>query len=153
MCIRDRYTPFKVLIIPTQTNTLGVSLLCDLDVIATGKTVGYNMKADFELSALGDGDLDMPVLSQQEGTFVNINKTVVPTNAAIAYDGYTLNDIANEILDIKRKNTIDYTATIFHKIPFDCLENYYTNDRVEHRGYHLEAQDVSIVCEDIKTEF
>ena len=32
------------------------------------------MKADFELSALGDGDLDIPALNQQEGTFTNIDK-------------------------------------------------------------------------------
>lgn len=149
----EKYTDFKVLVVPTQTNTLGVSLLCDLDVIASGKTVGYNMKADFQLSALGDGDIDMPVLSQQEGTFVNMNKTVVPTNAAVSYDGYALSDLANEILDIKVKNTIDYTATLFNKVPFDCLENHYTNDRVEHRGYKLEAQAVTLDEENLKTEF
>lgn len=149
----EKYTDFKVLVAPTQTNTLGVSLLCDLDVIATGKTVGYNMKADFQLSALGDGDIDMPVISQQEGTFVNINKTVVPTNAAVPYDGYTLNDIANEILDTKVKHTVDYTATLFNKVPFDCLENHFSNDRVEHRGYNLESQVARITDEDVKTEF
>ncbi len=149
----EKYTDFKVLVVPTQTNTLGVSLLCDLDVIASGKTVGYNMKADFQLSALGDGDIDMPVISQQEGTFVNINKTVVPTNAAVSYDGYALSDLANEILDIKVKNTIDYTATLFNKVPFDCLENHYTNDRVEHRGYKLETQTVTVGEENLKTEF
>jgi len=149
----EKYTDFKVLVVPTQTNTLGVSLLCDLDVIASGKTVGYNMKADFQLSALGDGDIDMPVISQQEGTFVNINKTVVPTNAAVSYDGYALSDLANEILNIKVKNTIDYTATLFNKVPFDCLENHYTNDRVEHRGYKLEAQTVTVGEENLKTEF
>ena len=148
----EKYTVFKVLIIPTQTNTLGVSLLCDLDLIATGKTVGYNMKADFELSALGDGDIDMPVLSQQEGTFTNINKKVVPTNGAIAYNGYELNDIANEILDITMKNTIDYTKEIFNNIAFDDLENYYSNDRVEHRGYSLETKLVSTNDESLSKE-
>ena len=149
----EKYTDFKVLVVPTQTNTLGVSLLCDLDMIATGKTVGYNMKADFQLSALGDGNIDMPVISQQEGTFVNMNKTVVPTNAAISYEGYTLNNIANEILDNKIKDTIDYTAMIFDKIAFDCLENYYSNDRVEHRGYILETQKVTTLDESVKNKF
>ncbi len=135
----EKYTKFTVLIIPSQTNTLGVSLLCDLDVIANGTTVGYNMAADYQMSALGDGDIDMPVLSQQEGTFVNIDKRVVPTNAAVAYNGYSLNDIANEILDNKKENTIEYTTEIFKGIAFDDLENRYTNDRVEHRGYILEA--------------
>ena len=39
-------------------------------------SVGYNEKADFQISALGDGALDMPALNQQEGTFVNIDKRV-----------------------------------------------------------------------------
>jgi len=155
----EKYTSFKVMIVPTQTNTLGVSLLCDLDDEVSGKTVGYNVKADYHLSALGDGDIDMPTLNQQEGTFVNLSKKVVPTNAAIVYNGYELNDIANEILDDKKENTIDYTAEIFNKVEFDSLDNYYSNDRVEHRGYSLEATDVATssytpVCEaiELKTE-
>jgi len=148
----EKYTNFKVVVIPTQTNTLGVSLLCDLDVIATGKTVGYNVKADYQLSALGDGNIDMPVLSQQEGTFANINKSVVPTNSAIVYNGYTLNDITNAILDTNVENTIDYTSTIFNKVAFDSLENHFSNDMVEHRGYNLVATttndiDETTVCE------
>ncbi len=138
----EKYTSFKVVIAPMQTNTLGVSQICDLDVIETGKTVGYNVKADYQLSALGDGDIDMPVLSQQEGTFTNINKKVIPTNAAIVYNGYELNDIANEILDSKKENTIDYTSEIFNNIPFDDLDNFYSNDRVEHRGYSIESKVV-----------
>jgi len=138
----EKHTNFKVIVTPTQTNTLGVGLLCDLDEVITGKTVGYNIKADFQLSALGDGDIDMPPLNQQEGTFVKIDKNVVPTNAAIKYDGYILNEIANELLDHKAQYTIDYTQEIFHKVKFDDLENHFTNDRVEHRGYALVARDV-----------
>ena len=140
----EKHTEFKVLVIPTQTNTLGVSLLCDLDSEVSGKTVGYNVKADYQLSALGDGDLDMPAMNQQEGTFVNIDKKVIPTNAAISYAGYTLNDIANEILETSVENTIDYTSTIFNNIEFDDLENRYGNDRVEYRGYTLDPQNVNI---------
>ncbi len=93
----DKYTDFSLVIIPSQTNTLGVSLLCDIEENIDGFTVGYNEKADFQLSALGDGDLDIPALNQQEGTFTNIDKKVIPTNAALPYNGYTLNDIANEV--------------------------------------------------------
>jgi len=138
----EKYTDFKVLVIPTQTNTLGVCELCDLDEVSTGKTVGYNVPADFELSALGDGDIDMAPLSQQEGTFVNIDKNVVPTNAAIQYDGYVLNDIANEILEYRAQYTIDYTQEIFKKVKFDDLENHFSNDRVEHRGYSLDIKPI-----------
>lgn len=140
--IIDRYTSFNVVIIPSCTNTLGVSLLCELDNDIKGDTFGYNMKANYEISALGDGRLDMPVLNQQEGTFTNIDKRVVPTNSALKYNGYTLNDLANEILDNKMVHTIDYTKEIFKNKEFDSLENYYSNDRVQHRGYELDINDV-----------
>ena len=150
----EKYTNFKVIVPPTQTNTLGVSLICDLDDEVSGKTVGYNVKADYQLSAIGDGDIDMPSLNQQEGTFTNINKKVVPTNAAIVYNGYELNDIANEILELEepnlRLNTIDYTQDLFNKVTFDSLENHFTNDWVEHRGYELENHDVN--TEDVTVE-
>ena len=144
----EKYTEFKVVVTPTQTNTLGVSEICDLDEVSTGKTVGYNVAADFQLSALGDGDLDMPPLNQQEGTFVNIDKNVVPTNAAIKYDGYVLNDIGNAVLDYNVLHTIDYTAEIFEGVKFDDLENHFTNDRVSHRGYTIKTKEVEV--EDIQ---
>jgi NADH-quinone oxidoreductase subunit G len=143
----EKYTQFKVVIIPTQTNTLGVSLLCELDDEIGTKVFGYNTKATFEISALGDGNLDMPALNQQEGTFTNINKNIVPTNAALPYNGYTLNDIANEILELKdldfKENTIDYTKDIFDGIEFDSLTNDFNNDGTENRGYTLKTTNTS----------
>jgi NADH-quinone oxidoreductase subunit G len=139
----EKYTDFNVVIIPSSTNTLGVSLLCDLDEEVTGTTFGYNESADCQISALGDGDLDMPTLNQQEGTFTNIDKRVVPTNAAITYNGYTLNDIANAVLDRNVQYTIDYTAEIFQNVVFDDLDNKFTNAQEEKRGYLLEANDVA----------
>ncbi len=142
----EKTTDFKVVIIPTQTNTLGVSLICELDEEVGSKVVGYNKKANFQLSALGDGNLDMPTLNQQEGTFTNIDKKVVPTNAAMPYNGYVLNDIANEVLGLceetKVEYTVDYTKELFEKVDFDNLENEFTNDWVEHRGYELKPQTV-----------
>ncbi len=154
----DQYTEFKVLIIPTQTNTLGVSLICDLDENASGYTVGYNVNADFQLSALGDGDLDVPALNQQEGTFTNINKRVVPTNAALPFNGYTLNDVANKILDTDVEHTIEYTSSLplskgYHLVEFDSLPNYYSNDRKEHRGYVLKEGKTNILNEVEKPNF
>jgi NADH-quinone oxidoreductase subunit G len=115
----DKYTEFKVVIIPPRTNSLGVSLICDLDDEMGQNVIGYNEKGDFVLSSLGDAKdnlnmLDMPALNQQEGTFTNIDKKVVPTNAALPYKGYELNDIANA-LGLKAKNTIDYT----YNLPID----------------------------------
>ena len=144
----DRYTDFSLVIIPSQTNSLGVSLLCDLEEEAQGYTVGYNEKADFQLSALGDGDLDIPALNQQEGTFTNIDKKVIPTNAALEYKAYTLNDIANEILEKDIEYTIEYTEILptqkgFKAIDFDKLPNYFGNDRVEYRGYALSSSETN----------
>lgn len=140
--IIDRYTDFTVVIIPTQTNTLGVSQICTLSKEVEGFSVGYNMKADFELSALGDGDLDMPALNQQEGTFTNIDKKIIPTNAALAFKGYTLNEIANEVLNDDVEYTIEYTSKLpndkgYKAVEFDDLPNKFGNDQVEYRGYDL----------------
>lgn len=137
------YADFKVVIIPSQTNTLGVSLICELDSDIGNFVVGYNKSGSFILSALGDGDLDMPALNQQEGTFTNIDKRVVPTNAAVAYFGYELNDIANA-LGVTKQNTIDYTAELpeqkgYKNSNFDDLPNYFSNDMQEIRGYLLSS--------------
>lgn len=136
---------FNVVIIPSQTNTLGVSLICELDEFEGKNVIGYNEKANFTLSALGDGDLDMPALNQQEGTFVSLDKRVVPTNAALSYNGYILNDIANAF-GIGETYTMDFTCKLpkdkgFEDKNFDDLSNFYDNDGVEHRGYFLNIKN------------
>ncbi len=150
----ERYTNFNLVILPTKTNTLGVSLICELDEKVEGFTLGYNEKADFQLSSLGDGNLDIPALNQQEGTFVNIDKRVVPTNAALPYKGYTLNDIANELLKQDVEYTIEYTQALptqkgFKTICFDDLSNYFSNDMQEYRGYLLEEIKVDTSFEEV----
>lgn len=142
----DKYTAFDVVIIPSQTNTLGVAQICTLSKEESGFSVGYNVKADFELSALGDGDLDIPALNQQEGTFTNIDKKVIPTNAALEFKGYTLNEIANELLNEDVEYTIEYTAKLplekgYKAVSFDDLPNKFGNDQVEYRGYELTSND------------
>jgi NADH-quinone oxidoreductase subunit G len=137
----EKYTEFELVMIPVLANTLGVSLICDLDEEAGDYTIGYNTKGDFTLSALGNGDLDMPALNQQEGTFTSINKRVNPTNVAIGYGGYVLNDIANA-LGLDAQYTIDYTKHLgkvrgYSPESFDDLPNYYTNSGEEIRGYTL----------------
>jgi len=133
----QKNTLFKVMVIPPVTNTLGVSLICDLDTKQDGFSVGYNVKSDFTLSAKGDGDLDMPALNQQEGTFVNIDKDLVVLNSGVAYNGYVLNEIANK-LGLEAKNTIDYTSKLgFRDIEFDDLDNYYDNSGKAYRGYKI----------------
>ncbi|MCI4406306.1 MAG: NADH-quinone oxidoreductase subunit G [Sulfuricurvum sp.] len=143
----EKYTAFSVTMIPNLSNTLGVAMICDLDAECGSYTIGYNTDGNFTLSALGNGDLDMPALNQQEGTLSSIDKQVNPTNAALPYNGYVLNDIANA-LGLNAKHTIAYTAQLplgagFKAIEFDALPNHYTNAGEEVRGYVLDIQDVA----------
>ena len=131
----------KVAMIPPKTNSLGVALICDLDESGLGRSVGYNEPGDFRLSALGDGDLDMPAMNQQEGTLTNMHKRVVPTNAALEYNGYELNDLMSA-MKLGRELTVDWTEMLgskkgFQAIEFDALPNGYTNSGEETRGYLL----------------
>ncbi|VAY88271.1 NADH-ubiquinone oxidoreductase chain G [hydrothermal vent metagenome] len=139
----DKYTDFNVVILPSATNTLGVSLICNLDEEIGSKVVGYNEMGDFIISDTKNGNLQIPALNQQEGTFVNVDKKVINTNVALDFNGYCLNDIVNEFLNIKMKNTIDYTKKLpiskgFKSIDFDELQNGYNNTGVDLRGYTLD---------------
>ncbi|MEA3419897.1 MAG: NADH-quinone oxidoreductase subunit G [Campylobacterota bacterium] len=130
-----------VVMIPPKTNSLGAALICDLDETAEGYIVGYNENGDFKLSGLGDGDLDIPAMNQQEGTLTNMNRRVTPTNAALDYKGYELNDLMLA-LKLGQRLTIDWTAKLasrkgFQAIAFDDLPNGYTNSGEENRGYEL----------------
>ena len=137
----EKYSAFTLVMIPELTNSLGVALINELSDEEGTYSIGYNTKADFTLSAIGDGDLDMPAMNQQEGTLTSINKRVNPTNAALSYGGYELNDIANA-LGLSAELTIDYTAELptakgFKSEVFDNLPNHYTNSGEEMRGYEL----------------
>jgi len=151
----DRFTDFEVMIIPPKTNSLGVALICDLDEEAGEYTIGYNAKGDFVLSALGDGDLDMPALNQQEGTFTNIDKRVVPTNVALPYEGYVLNDLAKALGVSDKEYTIEFTKELpqekgYKPIEFDDLPNRFLNDGTEERGYRLQSKKVNLSRKNIE---
>jgi NADH-quinone oxidoreductase subunit G len=138
----EKCSDINLTMIPPLTNSLGVALICELDEEKGSYTIGYNVNGDFTLSALGNGDLDMPAINQQEGTLTSINKRVNPTNAAVSYNGYELNDIANE-LGLKAENVIEYTKFLptkvgFKEEEFDNLPNHYENNGEEVRGYLLE---------------
>jgi len=148
LALLEVYADFNVICVPPAGNAMGISLICDLDDAVEGKTVGYNAPADFTLSALGDGDLDMPAMNQQEGTLTTIDKRVVPMNAALPYGGYVLNDIAN-CLDLNASYTIEYTKELpkekgFEAVEFDSLPDYFDTVGNEHRGYLLKSQKVSV---------
>jgi NADH-quinone oxidoreductase subunit G len=130
-----------VVMTPPKSNALGVALICDLDDECSGYTVGYNENGDFRLSALGDGDLDMPAMNQQEGTLTSMSKRVLPTNAALEYGGYELNDIMKALVGAPEE-TIDWTQMLpvekgFKSVAFDSLPNEFTNEGIDNRGYRL----------------
>ena len=139
----QRYTPLKVLVVPPRTNSLGVALICELSEQASaGETLGYNEAGDISFGVL-EADLDAPSLVQQEGTFTNYDKRVVPTNAALDYGGYELNDIACA-LGVCAEHAIGYTPSLgadFEPIKFDDLENFYDNGGANHRGYGLRNKE------------
>lgn len=137
-----KYTNFKVILLPPKTNSLGVAKICKFDTPKEGLVFGYNESGDFTMGVY-ECDLDAPALTQQEGTFVNYDKRVVPTNAALPYFGYELNDLANA-LDIRSNLTVDYTSRLgeiseFSNKNFDDLENFYDNFGNSHRGYLLHS--------------
>ena len=139
----QRYTPFKVLVVSPRTNSLGVALICELSAqMSAGETLGYNEAGDISFGVL-EADLDAPSLVQQEGTFTNYDKRVVPTNAALDYGGYELNDIACA-LGVCAEHAIGYTPSLgadFEPIKFDDLENFYDNGGANHRGYELRNEE------------
>jgi len=148
VALLEEYAGFNVICIPPAGNAMGISLICDLDDEAEGKTVGYNASADFTLSALGNSDLDMPAMNQQEGTLTTLDKRVVPMNVALPYAGYVLNDIANT-LGLNAEYTIDYTKALpldkgFEAVEFDSLPDYFDTVGNENRGYLLKTQNVSL---------
>ncbi len=131
-----------VVMAPPKSNALGVALICDLDDEQSGYTIGYNENGDFKLSGLGNGDLDMPAMNQQEGTLTNIGKRVLPTNVAVDYHGYELNDIVKALVDAPEL-TIDWTVRLplekgFKAVEFDALSNTFTNEGIDNRGYRLD---------------
>ncbi len=138
---------FDVVIVPQYVNSLGVSLICDLDEEIGDYTIGYNEKGDFILSSIENlGDINLPALNQQEGTFTNLDKRVVPTHVALPFDGFCLNDIALH-LGLSNRWTIDFTKELpakagFKKIEFDDIQDYFDLDGTPHRGYELSSKKI-----------
>ncbi|EDZ62836.1 NADH dehydrogenase, subunit G [Sulfurimonas gotlandica GD1] len=139
----EKYSSFSLVVVPSEVNTLGASLICDLDIDEDIiDVVGYNAKGNFIISSLPFANLAVPSLNQQEGTFVNVDNKVLPTNVAVSFDGYSLNDVASAC-GVSSANTIDYTKELkqsagFKNIGFDDLENYLSPYGDDNRGYLLD---------------
>jgi NADH-quinone oxidoreductase subunit G len=144
----EKYSDFSLLVVPNDVNTIGASLICELDEdIACENVVGYNAAGAYVIAASDDADMKVPALNQQEGTVVNLDNRVLPLNAALGFDGYELNDIANAF-GIESEHTIDYTKELpqsagFKAVAFDSLENFLGKFGEDERGYLLDT----ISCE------
>jgi NADH-quinone oxidoreductase subunit G len=145
----ETYTEFSVIVVAPSVNTIGVSLICELDEDTKNENVvGYNASGDYTMGSIGDVMLKLPSLNSQEGTFVSINYQLLATNVAVAFEGYTLNDIAN-VLSVVSEHTIGYTAKLpmskgFKGSAFDDLGNFYSALGEDNRGYILENSDVEV---------
>ena len=144
----EKYSEFSLVIIPSEVNTAGVSLVAELDIDENlDNIVGYNANGNYIISSLEDADLAVPALNQQEGTVVSIDNQVLPLNVALSFDGYTLNDLANS-LGVVKENTVDYTEELsvsvgFKSEKFDDLENFLDVRGNDVRGYILD----NVTCE------
>ncbi|MFA5214990.1 2Fe-2S iron-sulfur cluster-binding protein [Sulfuricurvum sp.] len=142
-------TDFSLVVAASMVNTIGVSLICDLDEDKGGsEVVGYNASGSYVIGSVGEVDLPLPALNSQEGTFVSINHQLLPTNVAVGFEGYTLNDVASA-LGIETQYTVDYTAKLptsqgFKSVSFDELGNFYSQLGEDNRGYMLENCEVEI---------
>lgn len=157
----EKYSEFKVIIAPNEINTLGVSLICDLDEEISGSIVGYKTEGDFTLGE-SEGDLLVPGLISQEGTFVNLDKRVVSFHVALDSQNYSLGEIAKE-LGIYIETVVDLTEELpeekgFIKRSFNSLEDSFENDGTLNRGYtlnkiKLDEEEVSLEEVDEIDEF
>ncbi len=149
----EKYSDFSLVVVPNEVNTLGVSLICDLDKDEDiNEVVGYNASGNFVISSLEYANLQVPALNQQEGTFVSMDNRVLPTNVAVGFDGYNLNDIAVALgisCGLNCQNTVDYTKLLpkeagFRNIEFDELENFLGKLGDDNRGYILDEIECKI---------
>jgi NADH-quinone oxidoreductase subunit G len=139
----QKFSNIKILLVPEESNSLGVAKICQLDEKESGNTVGYNMNGNYIISSLKNiGNFYIPALNQQEGTFINIDQKVKKLNVAVPFNGLSLNDIANKILNDKnqKQHTIEYTKNILG-IDFDSLENM-----------QIKSQEIEIDCTEMPHE-
>lgn len=158
LALIEKYSKFKIMLLPPSPNALGISLICELSQEKEGYTIGYNTKGDFRIGTESDNVLIMPYLQEQEGTFVNVDKRVVPLSNAIPYKGYELNDIAKE-LGLDLEHTIDYTQELpmqkgFRCVEYDSLKYGFLNDGTEIRGYLLNPliEEKEIKVEEVRLD-
>jgi len=153
-----RFGGYRVVVAAREVNSVGVSLVCDLDTDTGGdaNVVGYNAPGAFVIAAAEGADLTVAALNQQEGTVVSLDRHVLPVNVAVGFGGYVLNDLA-VALGVGKRYTIDFTPELpaekgFKAVAFDALENFYASTGEDTRGYRLgkSAKTAAQQCEEVE---
>lgn len=142
----------KPILIPPSANALGIASICELseEIFEHEKIVGIRTQGDFTINsddrvfgkdAVSKVDFILPSLNQLEGTITNVEGRVLPLKPALRFEGYDLSDIMQGFGFVE-ENLTECTHKLpteagFKAIEFDHLTNYFTNDRVNHRGYLL----------------
>lgn len=152
----EEKTSTKTMLIPPHTNSIGISLICNLqkdeqenqDIVgirAAGNYIIDSDRVNTKNEAKQKVDFILPAFNQIEATFVNFEHQLLPLKPAIPYRGYDLSDIA-QAFGLSGESLIDYTHLLpkesgFNEIAYDCLKNYYSNDGKDKRGYLLNMQN------------
>lgn len=152
----EQNTSTKTILIPPHTNSIGISLICNLQkdeqenqgivgIRANGNYLIDSDRVNVKNEAKQKVDFILPALNQLEATLVNFEHQLLPLKPALAYRGYDLSDIA-QAFGLGGESLIDYTHLLpkesgFNGTSFDCLKNYYANDGKDKRGYMLNMQD------------
>ncbi|MDO7253710.1 NADH-quinone oxidoreductase subunit G [Helicobacter cappadocius] len=148
----EKNTSVRIVLIPPQTNSVGISLICTLqeDKKDTTEVVGIRSYGDYVIDsdrintkneAKHHVDFILPALNQIEATLSNFEYKLLPLKPAILYRGYDLSDIA-QAFGLSGESLVDYTHLLpkesgFEEIHYDCLKNYYCSNGEEKRGYVL----------------
>ncbi|PAF50008.1 NADH dehydrogenase [Helicobacter sp. 12S02232-10] len=162
LAVLEKNTNIKVIPIPPQTNSVGISLICSLDVDkGEENTIGIRTKGEYQIDSdkfsTKDGskqkvDFIFPALNQLEGTLTSFEHRILPLKPALPYKGYDLSDIA-QAFGFNGESLIDYTHSLptevgYKKIPFDELRNFYTNGGDDKRGYLLNPTNLNQASSD-----
>ena len=147
----SKYSSFEIFMVGSEINTLGVALICELDEVAVGESIGYRVNAEHTLSNSSGCDLAIASFEQEEGTITLVDKNVLVLNKTSIYDGYRLNDIANA-LGLKSERTSDYTAKLpavsgYKAVAYDDLDSGYTLEDRDANNGEDEIEDIDDISE------
>lgn len=124
--IIEKYTSFSLVVIPSEVNSVGTSLIADLDKDENIENV---------VSVFEGSDLTLSALNSEEGTVVSIDNEVLRLNIALELDGYTLSDLANR-LGVMKEKSIDYTMNDFLDLYSKKSEKYILEEVAELPEYN-----------------